>query len=61
MTHEENQAACLKVLQIAARMVADKACKEINELVDTRNLRMLHPYAAQGVLEYTIKELERRV
>ena len=61
MTKQENEKACLKVLQIAARMIADKTCKEINELVDLRNLRMLHPYAAQGVLEYTIKELERRV
>ena len=61
MTPQENKTATHKVMGIAARMIADKACKEINELVDLRNLRMLHPYASQYVLEETIKELERRV
>ena len=50
-----------KVLQIATRTIADRTCQRIDELVSDRQLTRLHPYAAQGILEETIRELERRV
>jgi hypothetical protein len=61
MTQRENGIAIKKTMAIAARIIADQTAKSINKMTEEKHLQLLHPYAAQYLLEETVAELGRRI